>query len=124
MALMFLLGGIVNLLIHLWLSGTILIGISIFLFLLTFYFYIGTSLYVIFEDSMYVPRLYRHGDSKRKKILEFKNVKKIVEVKGFFREGFLLYVSEKGYYFVKRSVFQEIREKLPENVKVQWIEKY
>jgi len=123
MALMFLLGGIVDLLIHLWLSAAIMLSISILLFVLTFYFYIGTSLYVIFEDSIYVPRLYRHGDAKNKEIMELKDVKKIVEIEGFLREGFLFYVSQKGYYFIKRSVFNEIREKLPPNTKIIWLEK-
>ncbi|EDY36415.1 hypothetical protein ABOONEI_405 [Aciduliprofundum boonei T469] len=123
MALMFLLGGIVDLLIHLWLSSAIMLSISIILFLLTFYLYIGTSLYVIFEDSVYVPRLYRHGDAKKKEIMELRDVKKVLEIKGFLREGFLFYVSQKGYYFIKRSVFNEIREKLPPKVKIIWLKK-
>ncbi|ADD09058.1 hypothetical protein [Candidatus Aciduliprofundum boonei] len=123
MALMFLLGGIVDLLIHLWLSSAIMLSISIILFLLTFYLYIGTSLYVIFEDSVYVPRLYRHGDAKKKEIMELRDVKKVLEIKGFLREGFLFYVSQKGYYFIKRSVFNEIREKLPSKVKIIWLKK-
>ncbi len=122
-ALMFLLGGIVYLLVHMWLSGLILIAIAISLFLLTMYYYLGTSVYVIFEDSMYVPRLYRHGDAKKKEIVEFKNVKKVVEIKGILHDGFLLYISSKGYYFVRRSVFSEIREKLSPNVEIIWVKK-
>ncbi len=123
MALMFLLGGIVDLLIHLWLSSAIMLSISLILFVLTFYFYIGTSLYVIFEDSVYVPYLYRHGDAKKKEIMELKDVKKVVEIKGIMREGFLFYLSPKAYYFIKRSVFNEIREKLPSNVEIIWVKK-
>ncbi len=123
MALMFLLGGIVDLLIHLWLSSAIMLSISVILFLLTFYLYIGTSLYVIFEDSVYVPRLYRHGDAKKKEIMELRDVKRVLEINGFLREGFLFYVSHNGYYFIKRSVFNEIREKLPPKVKIIWLKK-
>ena len=79
--------------------------------------------YAIFEDSVYVPRLYRHGDAKKKEIMELRDVKKVLEIKGFLREGFLFYVSQKGYYFIKRSVFNEIREKLPPKVKIIWLKK-
>ncbi len=111
-AMMFLIGAVVNFIIHLWIPAILFFFISITLFLLTMYFYLGTSIYVIFEDSMYVPRLYRHGDAKRKEIVEFSDVKKVKRVKGFFRDGYLLYVSENGYYFVRKSVFNEIRDKL------------
>ncbi len=123
MAMMFLLGGIVYLLIHLWFSGLIMLTISVVLFYSTMYFYMGTSVYVIFEDSVYVPRLYRYGVVKKKDLMELKKVKKVVEHRGFFREGFYFYVSENGYYFIKRSVFWEVREKLNPDVKIVWISK-
>jgi len=116
LAMMFLISGVVNFLIHLWLPAIISLIISISLFLLTMYFYLGTSIYVIFENSMYVPRLYRHGDAKRKEVLEFSDVKKIKRSKGFLRDGYNLYVSENGYYFIKNSVFAEIRDRLPEGI--------
>ena len=112
-AMMFLIGAVVNFIIHLWIPAVLFFIISIILFLLTMYFYLGTSIYVIFENSMYVPRLYRHGDAKNREIVEFRDIKKVKRVKGFLRDGFLLYVSENGYYFVRKSVFNEIREKLP-----------
>ena len=113
LSLILLLGGIVYFLVHLWLSAILMLFISILLFLLTIYFYLGTSVYVIFENSMYVPRLYRYGKARDEKILEFSNVKKIREYKGILRDGFLLYVSDNGYYFIKKSVFSEIRDKIP-----------
>ena len=108
--LFFLIGGIINLMIHSWLTSLIFLGISLSLFLLTTYVYLGTSLYVIFDHSVYVPRLWRHAKDK---ILELKNVKKVKPVQGFFKDGYYLYTSD-GYYYLKKSVFAEIREHLPE----------
>ncbi len=113
LAMMFLIGAMVDFLIHLWLPALLLFSLSIALFLLVTYLYLGTSIYVIFEDSMYVPRLYRHGDAKRMEIVKFSDVKRVKRIRGFLRDGYLLYVSENGYYFVRKSVFGEIRSKLP-----------
>jgi len=116
LAMMFLIGSIVNFIIHLWIPAVLFFIISIALFLLTMYFYLGTSIYVIFENSVYVPRLYRHGDAKKVEIMELSDVVKIKRVKGFLRDGYLFYVSENGYYFIKKSVFEEVRNKLPTSV--------
>jgi|GEM_PF-4060776 len=112
-AMMFLIGAVVNFIIHLWLPAILFFIISITLFLLTMYFYLGTSIYVIFENSVYVPRLYRYGSVKKIEIMELSDVIKVKRHKGFLRDGYLFYVSKDGYYFVKKSVFNEIKNKLP-----------
>ncbi len=109
--LFFLLGGIVELFIHSWLSALMFLGISALFFILTTYIYLGTSLYVIFENSVYVPRLWRHAPEE---ILELSEVKKVKRVRTFLKDGYYLF-TEDGYYYIKKSVFGEIREKLPEN---------
>jgi len=48
--------------------------------------------------------------------MELSDVVKIKRVKGFLREGYLFYVSENGYYFIKKSVFEEVRNKLTTSV--------
>ncbi len=123
LGMMFLLGGVIYLLIHKWVSAIIILSLSLFFFYFTMYYYMGTSVYVIFEDSVYVPRLYRCGDVKKVDLMELKEVKKVVEYKSFFREGYLFYVSENGCFFIKRSVFAELRDKLHKNVKIEYLKR-
>lgn len=111
LSLLFLLGGIVEFFIHYWLSALIYLGISATLFLATTYISLGTSLYVIFEDSVYVPRLWRHA---KEEIFRLSDVKRVKRVQTFFKDGYYFFV-DSGYYYIKKSVFAEIRDKLPEN---------
>ncbi len=117
-ALFFLIAFVVYLLIYLWLPSILFLSLSLFLFFFISYFYTGTSIYVIYGDSIYVPRLYRYGDAKKKEILDFHDVKKVREIKTFLKDGYFLYTTS-GYYYIKRDVFTEIRENLPENVAIE-----
>ncbi|HHE75498.1 MAG TPA: hypothetical protein ENL31_00015 [Candidatus Aciduliprofundum boonei] len=108
--LFFLVGGVVEFLVHSWLSSFILFSFSALFFVGTTYIYLGTSLYVIFDHSVYVPRLWRHAKNE---ILELSEVKKVKRVISFLKDGYYLY-TDYGYYYLKKSVFGEIKEKLPE----------
>ena len=113
LSFIFLLGALVYLFIHLWLPGLLLLSLALLLFFGVAYLNLGTSLYIIYDSSaIYVPRLYRHA---KKEILNIEDVKKVQEIQGMFKDGFYVYTPQ-GYYYLKRKVFNEIREYLPENV--------
>ncbi len=118
LSFLLLLGGLVYLFIRLWLPALLLLLLAFLIFLGVTYLHLGTSLYIIYDSSaIYVPRLYRHA---REEILNISEIKKVQEVRGIFKDGFNVYTPQ-GRYYLKRKVFNEIREHISENVEFHYL---